>query len=193
MKKLAAAICIATLVALRSYGYGSAASEGEVLFNGNDLSGWTQQNDGTFAATNGVIEVSGGKGWLRTDKEYSDFVLEVEWRGMETNYNSGIFVRTPLEGKPWPTNSWQINLKQTGVGELIQGSKKILLSKHVPVPVGEWVTFRIEAHGKKLTLAINGEPAWEFNELEPAIGYIGIQAEGKMVEVRNFRVLTSGS
>lgn len=158
------------------------------LFNGNDLTGWTQQSEGNFTVTNGVLHVSGGNGWLRTDKSYGDFVLEVEWRGMETNFNSGIYVRAPLEGTPWPTNVWQVNLKQSAVGEFLAGSKKVVLSKVPPMPVGEWVKYRIEARGSKLALTINGEHAWDSNELEPSSGYIGIQAEGKTVEIRNIRL-----
>jgi Domain of Unknown Function (DUF1080) len=157
------------------------------LFNGRDLTGWKQMNNGTFFATNGVIHLEGGQGWLRTEKEYSDFILEAEWRGLATNYNSGIYIRAPLDGNPWATNVWQVNLKQSAIGEVLAGARKAVLSTTTK-PVGEWVKYRVEARGKKLTLFVNGERAWEFNEFEATRGYIGLQAEGKAVEFRVLRI-----
>jgi hypothetical protein len=57
------------------------------------------------------------------------------------------------------------------------------------MPVGKWVKFRLEVRGKKILLDVNGERAWEFNELDAKRGYLGIQAENKAFEFRNLRVL----
>jgi hypothetical protein len=159
------------------------------LFNGTDLSGWVKMNGGTFTATSGILHLEGGKGWLRTEKEYGDFILEAEWRGLETNYNSGIFLRAPLEGNPWATNIWQVNTKQSAIGELLQGSVKTVKSVTLPVPAGEWVKFRIEARGTNLSLDVNGQRVWEYYGLEPARGYVGLQAEGRSFDFRNLRIL----
>lgn len=51
----------------------------------------------------------------------------------------------------------------------------------------------MEVRGKKLTLDVNGERAWEFSGLDTDHGYIGIQAEGKMMDFRNVRVRELGS
>ena len=159
------------------------------LFNNKDLSGWTKVNDGTFIATNGMIHLEGGKGWLRTERQFTNFIFEVEWRGLETNFNSGVFLRAPLDGNPWPENVWQANFKQSAVGELLSGSNKVLTVRTPPPPVGAWVKFRVEARGRTLTLSINDVRAWEFKELEPACGFIGLQAEGKAFDIRNLRIL----
>jgi hypothetical protein len=159
-----------------------------LVFNGTNLDGWVKVNDGSFTATNGVLHVEGGKGWLRTERDFGDFVLDAEWRGLETNYNSGFFIRAPLDGKPWATNVWQINTKQSAIGELLQGSAKIVKSVVPPVVAGEWVKFHAEARGTNLTLDVDGKRAWEFHALEPARGFIGIQAEGKSFDFRNVSV-----
>ena len=39
-----------------------------------------------------------------------------------------------------------------------------------------------------ITLDVNGERAWECNELDAERGYIGIQAENKAFEFRNIRI-----
>jgi hypothetical protein len=180
-------ILFAAIMALRA-AHADPAVSGQPLFNGTNLDGWMPMNGGRFFATNGVIRLEGGQGWLRTEKEYGDFILTAEWRGLKTNYNSGVFIRAPLAGQPWAQDIWQINTKQTGIGELLAGPSKIIRSATPPVPAGVWTTFRIEARGTNLTLAVDDKPVWEFHALIPALGYIGLQAEGKPFEFRNLEI-----
>lgn len=163
------------------------------LFNGKDLNGWVVMNDAKFTVTNGVIHLDKSTGWLRTEKEYSDFIVEAEWRALETNYNSGFYIRAGVVGTPYPTNAWQVNLKEAALGQLLRGKTEALPSKTPKFPVNEWVTFRMEARGKKLTLDVNGARAWEFDKLDTDHGYIGIQAESKLMDFRNVRVRELGS
>src|SRR5262245_49495200 len=79
------------------------------LFNGRDLSGWVPMNNAAFTVTNGCIHMPKTSGWLRSEQIYTNFVFEAEWRALETNYNSGFFLRAGLEGKPFPTEVWQVN------------------------------------------------------------------------------------
>ncbi len=55
----------------------------ESLFNGKDLGGWVVMNDATFTVTNANLRLVKGMGWLRTEKQYTNFVLEAEWRALE--------------------------------------------------------------------------------------------------------------
>jgi hypothetical protein len=165
----------------------------ESLFNGKDLTGWVPMNGGIYLATNGVIHLAKGNGWLRTEKEYTNFVLEAEWRALEPKYNSGFFLRAGLEGRPFPTDVWQVNLKESALGELLKGSVNKVPSVTPPMPLNQWVKFRMEARGRKLTLDVDGKRAWEFNELEADHGYIGLQAEGKSFDFRNVRVQELGT
>jgi hypothetical protein len=150
-------------------------------------------NDPAFTVANGVMHLDKGSGWLRSEKEYTDFVLEVEWRALEPKYNSGIFVRAALEGKPFPPEVWQVNLKESAVGELLRGSTNRVPSVTPPQPLDQWVKFRIEARGKRLTLDVDGKRAWEFSELEPDHGYIGLQSEGRPFDFRNLRIQELGT
>jgi hypothetical protein len=169
-------------------GDGQGGPPWQSLFSGTDLSGWVKMSEGDFAATNGVILVTGGKGWLRTERQFTDFIMEVEGRGLETNFNGGIFIRAPLEGTPWPTNVWQVNLKQTAVGELLEGSTRIMPSKLPPRRVGDWIKFRVEVRGHSIALEVDGQQIWNFEKFTPIRGFIGLQAEGKTVEFRNLRI-----
>lgn len=158
------------------------------LFNGKDLTGWAPVNEVTCVATNGNLRLVQGMGWLRTEKQYTDFILEVEWRALVPGYDSGLFLRAGLEGKPWPKDGWQVNLAATALGALVKGYKTVVPAETPRMPVNEWVKFRLEVRGKKATLTVNGEKAWEYNELDAERGYLGIQAENKAFDFRNLRV-----
>src|SRR5262245_49351219 len=158
------------------------------LFNGKDFSGWVAVHDVTFVVTNGNLRLVKGMGWLRTEKEFEDFILEVEWRGLVPEYDSGFFVRAGLEGKPWPKDVWQVNLQRAALGGLVKGYKTIVPAETPPMPLNQWVKFRIEVRGKRITLDVNGERAWEYSELDATRGYLGIQVEEKAFDFRNIRL-----
>jgi hypothetical protein len=160
----------------------------ESLFNGKDLTGWAPVNEVTFVVTNGNLRLVKGMGWLRTEKQYTDFIFEAEWRALVPQYDSGFFVRAGLEGKPWPKDGWQVNLAGAALGALVKGYKTVVPAETPPMPLNQWVKFRIEVRGKKIALDVNGERAWEYNELDAASGYIGIQAEDRAFDFRNIRV-----
>jgi len=171
---------------------GSNTGKWEPLFNGKDLTGWAPVNEADFVVTNGNLRLVKGMGWLRTEKQYTDFLLEVEWRALVPEYDSGFFIRAGLEGKPWPKDGWQINLQRGGLGGLVKGYKTVVPAETPPMPLNKWVKFKIEVRGKKVTLDVDGERAWEYNDLDATSGYIGIQAENKAFDFRNIRVLPLG-
>jgi hypothetical protein len=160
----------------------------ESLFNGKDLTGWVPVYEVNFAVTNGNLRLVTGTGWLRTEKQYGDFVLEAEWRALVPEYDSGFFIRAGLEGKPWPKDGWQVNLNRSALGGLVKGYKTVVPAETPPMPLNKWVKFRMEVRGRKITLDVDGERAWEFSELDSERGYIGIQAEGKAFDFRNIRI-----
>ncbi len=65
------------------------------LFNGRDLSGWVNGNCApeTWSVRDGVIHCTGLPiGGLRTERQYENFILELEWRHLRRSGNSGVFV-----------------------------------------------------------------------------------------------------
>ena len=158
------------------------------MFNGKDLAGWVAVHEVSFVVTNGNLRLVSGMGWLRTEKQYTNFVLEAEWRALVPQYDSGFFIRAGLEGKPWPKDGWQLNLNRSALGSLVRGYRTMVPAETPPMPLNKWVKFRIEVRGKKITLDVDGERAWEFDKLDAVAGYIGIQAENKAFDFRNLRV-----
>ena len=64
------------------------------LFNGKDLSGWVDVNTSpsTLLVRDGLLICRGKPiGVMRSEKQYENFLLHVEWRHMEAGGNSGIF------------------------------------------------------------------------------------------------------
>lgn len=68
------------------------------LFNGTDLSGWTGDTAG-YTVENGVLVCKRGGKNLATDREYSDFAFQFEFR-LEESGNNGIGIRVPKDGYP---------------------------------------------------------------------------------------------
>ena len=89
---------------------------------------------------------------------------------------------------PGPNDVWQVNLARNALGGLVKGFKTIVPAETPPMPLNQWVKFRMEVRGRKITLDVDGERAWEFKELDADRGYIGIQAENKAFDFRNIRV-----
>ena len=166
------------------------AEEGkwETLFNGKDLTGWLPVHDVSFVVTNSNLRLITGMGWLRTEKQYKDFILEFEWRALEPSYDSGIFIRAGLEGKPWPKDGWQLNLAGAALGGLVKGNKTIVPAETPRAPLNKWVKMRIEMRGKKISLDVDGGRAWDYEGLDAEQGFLGIQAENKSFDFRNIRV-----
>lgn len=78
------------------------------LFNGADLTGWVNVNtaEDTWSVRDGLLVCSGHPiGVMRSEKQYENFILHIEWRHMEAGGNSGVFVwseGTVPEGRNLP-------------------------------------------------------------------------------------------
>src|SRR5437764_13478064 len=80
-----------------------AVPEFRDLFNGKDLTGWVNVNtaEDTWRVENGMLVCSGHPtGVMRTDKQYENFVLHVEWMHTEPGGNSGMFLWTGPQANP---------------------------------------------------------------------------------------------
>jgi hypothetical protein len=73
------------------------------LFNGKDFSGWINLNTAadTWKYENGMLLCSGHPtGVLRSERQYENFVLHVEWMHTEPGGNSGMFLWTTSKAAP---------------------------------------------------------------------------------------------
>jgi hypothetical protein len=190
MKKLGLFSMLFLLVGLLVIPCGVAEEDGWVsLFNGKDLKSWKTVHDVDFSVVDGNLRLNTGMGWLRTENEYTDFVVEYEVKALkDEDYDSGFFFRVGLEGKPWPKDGWQVNIKHDGLGTLVRGYRGMIQTEIEKVPVGTWMKFRITVKGENATLEFNGKKIWEADFIAPEKGYLGIQAENKSFDFRNIRI-----
>ncbi|MCZ6793023.1 MAG: DUF1080 domain-containing protein [Planctomycetota bacterium] len=183
---------------------GPADRPAAALFNGKDLDGWVIENGGRFSARDGLLVVDRGTGWLRSAREYGDFVLELEFRFLEKGANSGIFVRTgPTSNDDengWPDNGYQIQCLDTTSGEhplatmIPYGAppftheSDLAKLKEVYRPTGEWSSYEITCRGEELTVKLNGGLITTARDIKKLRGHVGIQAEKGLLEFRNIRL-----
>jgi hypothetical protein len=97
MRKIAKTLIIIAIVLSCGQGIIQAAKplEFRELFNGKDLSGWINVNTDkdTWSVRDGLLVCTGHPiGVMRTDKQYENFILHIEWRHMEGGGNSGTFL-----------------------------------------------------------------------------------------------------
>ncbi len=173
------------------------------LFNGRDLTGWVKMHGGDWKVEDGVIVGSKGVewttnpeksgSWLRTEKEYSDFVLEFEFAINEKG-NAGVFIRSAIEKNPaFSGHEMQIlddhgkDPKKYTTGALYD---VVAASKNMSKPAGQWNKARITCSGKRIQINLNGEDIVDYQTDRLTRGYIGLQNhdDHAVVKFRNIRI-----
>jgi hypothetical protein len=187
------------------------------LFNGKDLTGWVNVNcaPGTFFVKDGEIVTTGKPtGFLRTERQYENFVLELEWMHVNKKEagNSGVFIwgdPLPAVGTPFTRGievQVLVNLEKEGFytshGDVfsIQGATckpdrphpndwaRCLPSERRCKGGGEWNHYRIEAKDGAIKLHVNGKEVSGVSECRPRKGYLALESEGAECHFRNIKI-----
>ncbi len=169
------------------------AEEGFVnLFDGKTLDGWNLMNGAKFVVEDGVIKHNQGNGWLRSDKEYADFILRLEFRFMKPKQDGGVFLRAGMEGKDWPDRKYEVQIENTRRMATIFNAKNDLdveLTQKMLKPVGEWNEYEIKVVGPRIEVRLNGELVSTSSSADMLKrGYLGLQGEKGAHEYRNLRL-----
>lgn len=134
---------------------------------------------------------------LLYDKELADGVFHIEWRFQKVEgkagYNSGVYVRNSADGAIW--HQAQVGSKNVGFifGNTPMGTETKRFRAGGTGPqrgkeAGEWNTFEITCKGKSMTLWVNGGVTAEWKECEVPKGYLGMEAEGYVIEFKNLKL-----
>ncbi len=100
MRTLLLACCCALVTAGAS---AQSRPEWKPLFNGTDLSGWTNINTDpdTWSVRDGLLVTTGKPlGVMCSDRMYENFVLHIEWMHQEPGGNSGVFIWSAANPSP---------------------------------------------------------------------------------------------
>lgn len=82
------------------------------LLSGDDLSGWHEVPEAAseFRVSEGLLNISGGPGFLESDETFADFVLSATVRLNGAGINSGIFFRSMQGTADAPSNGYEMQL-----------------------------------------------------------------------------------
>ncbi|MCP5115030.1 MAG: DUF1080 domain-containing protein [bacterium] len=149
------------------------------------------------AAKTLICSGKGGHDYIRTDREFANFILHAEWRFTplpgEPRYNSGVGIRLSRYLEVWH----QAQTGQAGAylfGRTIaDGSLKFVnlrkqMAENRVKPVGEWNVFEVRAEGETITLWVNGAEVNRWTGVGMLKGHIGFEAEGFEITFRNLKL-----
>jgi hypothetical protein len=180
------------------------------LFDGKTLDGWQGSTKG-YVPENGVLVcLAKGGGRIFTAREYGDFVFRFEFK-LEPGGNSGVAIRSPLEGRPSQAGmeiqilddtapKYQERLKPYQFHGSVYGM--VPAERGHLKPVGEWNSEEILCQGPHIKVTLNGAVIVDadLSEIDKpmdgyehpgrfrAKGYVGFIGHGTRVEFRNIRI-----
>ncbi len=183
------------------------------LFNGVNLDGWKQLGGkSTYEVVNGAIMgtvvAKTGNSFLATEKNYRDFILELDVMIEDTANNSGIQVRSQYDpagnngnGKVYGKQCEIDPKARAWTGGIYDEGRRgwiYPLSLNPPArtafKVGEYNRFRIECIGNETRTWVNGQPVSFVVDTLDSEGLIALQVhsgiEGKKVFFKNIRIRT---
>lgn len=147
------------------------------LFNGKDLSGWTEIGKEKWAVENGIIRgiaVTKEYGYLKTEKNYKDFHLAMKFK-CNGDGNSGVFFHSEFKaGTPDITQGLQFEIdcslgKHTG-GIYGDGRQWIVWpapENEIVVRRGEWNEYLLTVIGNRYIARLNGVQMIDFTDPRP--------------------------
>ncbi len=214
-------LVLIALVGLTTLATPAADEEGDFkpLFNGKDLSGWVPINvaPNTFSVRDGII-VSNGipTGLMRTERQYENFIIELEWRHMKPGGNAGLFVwgdALSAVGSPFARgmevqildngfnvkgkNEWYtthgdvfpvLGSKMTPTGRISSTGARSFPIEDRSKDSPQWNHYRLEGRDGVLRLSVNGKEVTVGKDCSPRKGYLCLESEGSECHFRNIRI-----
>ncbi len=190
-----------------------------VLWNSKDFTGWklvvsdpSHDVSKTWSVKDGVVRCTGKpSGYMRTEKNYANYLLHVEWRWTTEPGNSGVLVHMSGPDKVWPKclecqmyagSAGDILVIGEGKGYLIgvqvaerakggpriKGRTVLKLKKSSERPTGQWNSYDIICKDDWAVLFVNGVLQNVVTKCTITSGKICLQSEGKPVEFRNIYI-----
>jgi hypothetical protein len=171
------------------------AQSKQKLFNGKDLSGWTIHGTEKWYVENGNLVCESGPdkkyGYLSTDKKYKNFILEYDFK-LEANGNSGVFIRSSIEGTK--ISGWQVEVAPpgNGTGGIYESYGRGWLTKPTAekessLSADGWNRGKIEVNNDEITTWLNGNQISNIKDAKigAATGFIALQIhDGGGIKVR---------
>jgi hypothetical protein len=198
------------------------------LFNGTNLDGWvTRGGKASYEVQDGVIVGTatmkgGGNTFLCTEKEYGDFILELEIKA-DREMNSGVQIRShcfdaettydfghqTVKIPAKRVHGYQVEVdnrpERRWSGGIYEEARRNWLfplatnsAAGQAFKFGDWNKYRIQCIGSSIKTWINDVPAADLIDAELLRGFIGLQVHGTdkgglQVRFRNVRLQDLGA
>ncbi len=192
------------------------------LFNGRDLSGWVNVNTDpdTWSVRDELLVCKGLPiGVMRSDRQYENFLLHIEWRHMELGGNSGVFIwsdAAPGERNRLPNgvevqmleHDWvnqhirdgvkpplaYVHGELFGVGgvETVPDTPRGTRSRSIENRTkerGQWNVYDVVAVDGVVKLSVNGKFVNGLAKATQKKGYLCLESEGAEIHFRNIQLL----
>lgn len=217
--KLSRLIVLAGLASSVSLSAQKAEKGWEPLFNGKDFSGWKKlAGTADYQIQDGIIvgtTVAGsGNTFMVTEKEYGDFILELDLKIDDTSSNSGVQTRSHFNaagnGGKGQVYGRQVEVDPSSrawTGGIYDEARRQWLypldlnpAAKTAFKIGEFNHFRIECIGNETKTFINDVSVAYVVDTIDSKGFIGLQVHsvskaenaGKKVYFKNVQIKTSG-
>ncbi len=166
------------------------------IFNGKDLRGWkVPENNIWYLVEDGIMKIRSGpekKGSiLWTEKEFENFVVELDFRFGEGIVDSGVHIRNMdqiqigISGSLKRDMTASPYIPKKGYPVEAEGVKELLKAK-------DWNHMKIEAKGMTYTCWLNGQKVMTYtSESGQKKGPIGLQLHGSRdmgIDYRNIKL-----
>ncbi|GAB3664090.1 DUF1080 domain-containing protein [Echinicola sediminis] len=163
------------------------------LFDGKSLEGWKSLGgEAEFViedeAIVGISKVNTPNTFLSTEKEYTDYILELDLKIEDETSNSGVMTRGQYDAEKNRVFGYQIEAdpkERAWSGGLYDEARRgwmypLTLNEEArkAFKLGEYNHYRIEAIGNEIKTWVNGIPvAYVVDEMDSK-GFIGLQVHG---------------
>ena len=174
---------------------------------------WSVDKDGMLICTGLPIGV------MRSEKQYENFIMHVEWRHMEKGGNSGVFVWSKAEPDPESRLPDGVEVQMLELGWVELNTKNGVAppiayvhgelfgvggvktdpdnprgerSKSIENRCkgkGEWNTYDVVCVDGVIKLSVNGKFVNGVRNATQRKGYLCLEAEGAKIHMRNFRLI----
>jgi hypothetical protein len=190
------------------------------MFNGTDLAGWRAVNVAadTFTFRDGMVVTTGQPtGFLATEKQYENFIIELDWRHMKEGGNSGLFIwgeGLPAPGVPyakgievqildlgyeknkgaweWFTSHGDIfpiwGAAMTAIAPTAKSGVRSFPSEKRVKPSPEWNHYKVTCNNGEIRLEVNGKEVTVGRDCTPRKGFICLESEGSETHFKNVMI-----
>lgn len=166
----------------------------EAIFNGQDLTGWTQRGGGSWTAEDGTLVGRDGPGHLFTDATWGDFEFRAFVKVSEHG-NSGMYLRTVP--RPEDPNTWPLGYEAQVDNHDPRNFTGCIYDRARPVghdgPLTRdeaWFDYRVRAVGNHIQTWINGVAMVDTTLDNFAEGHMALQTHnpGNVIMYRDIQV-----